>query len=157
MADSISEGFGKLLLGGVVGFGLYYLVTGLGFGGLGSGEGRGPGPGRGEPSTPEPTLPKDEARLSFLMIQPTADDPTRPMSFRSADGTRYTIEEMLARVKAGGRYDVTLKIRGDVRAGAGEAAQILIKQAGIEIWKDTPRVSGNNVRGEYGIQRRGYR
>jgi len=142
MTDAMTEGFGKVALGGVVGFGLYLLVTGLGFGGGGGGGGA-------------VSRPKDQRRLSFVMQGPSS--PGRPMIFRLRDDDPsakiYSLDEAIARVKAGGRADVNLWIRGDVIQGLADQAMDLFKRAGIEVWKDAAvsasRVA-ENVRGEYG-------
>ena len=134
---------------GAIGVLLYLLIKNLGFGPGERGAGEpGRGGSQGVPSSPLP-LAKDTQRLSFVMTQPTADDPSRPMSFRGPDGKIYALEEMIARVKAGARSDVTLKTAGNVREGSAVVARAAIKQAGIEIWTGGARVSGN-ARGQYG-------
>jgi hypothetical protein len=106
---------------GAVGVLLYLLIKNVGFGSGKSGRG-------------EPQMPKDEQRLEFVMIHPTPDEhPRIPMGFRGPGAKIYSLEEMIARVKAGDRIDVTLKIMGDVRHGSVMEARTLIKQAGIEI------------------------
>jgi hypothetical protein len=163
------HGVGTGLAVGGIGVLLYLLLKNLGGGGGGGGGGgRGRGEGRAElpePAIPPPMMPpplplppraRDEKRLTFVMTQPTADDPSRPMSFRSRDegpGARtYALDELLARVRAGGRADVTLKITGDVRESSAQSAQDLIKRAGIVVWKEdalgAAHVSGN-ARGSY--------
>jgi hypothetical protein len=159
--DSSWRGVGTGVAVGAVGVLLYLLIRNLGLGGGGA---RGEG-GRGEsgrglgpevptvppmpPMPPMPPLPKDEQRLLFVMTQPTADDPSRPMSFRGPGARAFALEEMIARVKAGGRSDVTLKTAGNVRQGSADSALSLVKQAGIKVW-----VSGIgpavNDRGQYG-------
>jgi hypothetical protein len=137
------RGVGTAAAAGAVAVFLYLLVRSLGE--------------RGRALLPPPR-PKDEQRLTFVMTQPT--ESARPMSFRLLDegtDTRvYALEDLIARVKAGGRSDVTLKIAGNVIESSAQSALALIKQAGIEVWKDVtsiPRVAGNN-RGQYGTQRR---
>jgi hypothetical protein len=132
---------------GAVGVLLYLLVKNLGLGTRGGQDGAGAAP-------PAPPRPRDEQRLLFVMTQPTADDPSVPMSFRSpVEGKTYALDEMIARIKDGGRSDVTLKIAGNVRAGSAESALSLVKQAGIEVWREVgsgvARVAGN-ARGQYG-------
>lgn len=150
MAD---DGFGNAILGGAVGFALYFLITGLGFGG-----GRGEGGGAGEGPSP-PSRPKDEARLSFLMTEPSA--PGHPTGFQLRAGGKlepklYAVEELIARVKDGGRSDVELRASGAVIQGPWDAAREAIKRAGLAVWvTDTaspsapPHVAGN-ARGHYG-------
>lgn len=143
------RGLGTGVALGGVGVLLYLLIKNLG--GQPGPAGRGTGPAS-TISTPLPPRPKDEKRLTFAMTQPTSAEPTRPMSFRGPDARAASLEEMVARVKAGGRSDVTLKTAGDVRHGSAESALALIKQAGIEVWKEVSpgveHVSGR-ARGSY--------
>lgn len=136
---------GKVVLGGGVGFALYLLVTGLGFG------------GRGEASAA--SRPKDDKRLSFLMIEPKI--PGRPAGFRlqGDDPTKtYSIDDLVARVKEGGRTDVELRASGDVIQGPWNEARDLIKRAGLTVWiaetSGAPSRVGfscrENARGQYG-------
>jgi hypothetical protein len=138
--NSSWRGLGAGVALGGVGVLLYFLIKGLG----GSG-GRGAG-------LALLMRPRDEKRLTFVMTQPTADDPSRPMSFRGSDAKMFSLDEMISRVKAGGRSDVTLKMAGNVRQGSAESALTLVKQAGIEVWKEAApggaSVSGND-RGQY--------
>lgn len=171
--NSPAASVGKFGLGAGVGFALYLLISGLG---LGRGRGEGRGKGREPPSepprpkedeesaasTPTPTppkptppRPKDLERLTFVMTQPLAAEPFNPMSFLlRAENRTYSLGGMIARVKAGGRSDVALKIRGDTRTGSGDEALAFLKESGIEVWEDkgAARVSGN-ARGQYGERR----
>ena len=141
-SDSVGDVVGKLTLGGAVGFALYFFVTGLGLGGRGGGEGPAPTP------TPVPQ-PRDDKRLTFVMIRPTSDDPSHPMQFRSREDAKdYALAEMLSRVKAGGRTDLTLAVMGNVRQGSWEDAKKLVRQAGLDLWvEDTPGSSATHVSG----------
>lgn len=150
MTNSSSSGnFGKLVIGGITGFSLYLLAAHLGLGGRGEESG---GAARS----------KDDHRLTFTMTQPTKLPNTQPMVFAlTGDPARtYSVDELISRVKDGGRVDVTLKIRGDVIQGAANAARSRIKQAGLELWEEKPsstpampaNVSGN-TRGQYGRRR----
>lgn len=166
--NSISGDLGKGVVGAGIGFALYLFITGLELGWGGGGRGRGEGSGRGETKAPPasegsgrgptqplleplvPSRPKDASRLSFVMTHPTFDDPSLPMSFRGPDARAYSLDEMIARIKTGGRSDVVLKTAGNVREGSASSATARVKQAGIEVWKeDGVRVSGN-ARGSYG-------
>jgi hypothetical protein len=165
---SAADGVVKLGLGIGVGFGLYLLIQNLGFGrGFGLGGGRGEARSDDAPAPPPP-MRRDEQRLEFLMVGPTTLD-NKTASFRGPGGQIFTLDEMIARIKAGGRMDVTLKVRGDVIAGPADTAEAQIKRAGIDLWKPAPpplfpekrpagttpdpvKVSGN-IRGQYG---RGY-
>ena len=173
--SSTAETVSKFGVGLGVGFALYLLIRNLGFGGGRSFGGEG-GEARGEgapalPSTPAPSppptppMPRDEQRLEFVMVRPTTlDDKTTV--FRGPDNQIYALEEMIARIKAGGRADMTLKVRGDVIAGPADVAEAQIKKAGIDIWNSASEkppapvktVSGN-ARGQYGGRGcyRGYR
>jgi hypothetical protein len=126
------------------------LVGGLGFGG------RGAGSGESGTGLPVPARPRDEKQLTFVMMQPEAGDAKSPMRFRLKDDDpspkTYSIDETIARVKSGGRFDMILMTRGTVRAGSADDALELFKRAGIQSWKGTaavPAVSGN-ARGHYG-------
>lgn len=154
---SAGEDFGKLVLGGAVGFALYLVATGLGFGtGRGSGTGTGPSPSP-TPTPPQPTtpapFPKDTARLAFVMTGPTTPPHTQPMTFqlRGDLARTYLIDDLVARVKAGGRSDVSINFRGDVLQGAIDAARAAIKHAGLQSWEEAagaPKVVGSD-RGLY--------
>lgn len=172
--NSAAAAVGKFGLGLGVGFGLYWLIRNLGFGG-GFGFGGG-ARDEGAPSPPAmPPIPRDEQRLEFLMMGPTTLDDKTP-AFRGPGGKIYALEEMIVRIKAGGRTDMTLKVRGDVISGPADDAEAQIKKAGIDIWKPVPpplfpekqpahesppapvkTVSGNG-RGQYGTTNvgRGY-
>lgn len=165
--SSTAETVSKFGVGLGVGFALYFLIRNLGFGGgfrFGGERGETRGDGTPAPPATPPPMPRDEQRLEFVMMRPTTlDDKTT--AFRGPGGTIYSLEEMIARIKAGGRTDMTLKVRGDVITGPADAAEVAIKSAGIDIWKPasekppTPVVSGN-ARGQYGaryaVGRRGY-
>lgn len=151
--SSAAEDVIKFGLGLGVGYGLYRLIRDLGFGG-GRGEARGDGTA---PGPPTPSIPRDEQRLEFLMVGPTSPD-NRKAAFRGPGGQLYALEEMIARIKAGGRADVLLRIRGDVISGPADEAEAEIKRAGIALWKPAPPplfpekqppVVGNE-RGQYG-------
>jgi hypothetical protein len=157
--DAVAESFGKVVLGGAVGFALYFLITGLGLGGRGSG-GRGSGSGEGEAPSPSlPPRPKDETRLSFLMTEPSVFG--HPAGFQLRTGGKlepklYVVEELFARVKEGGRSDVELRATGAVIQSAWADARALIKRSGLTVWvadvsspSAPPRVAGN-ARGHYG-------
>ena len=161
MAENSSAAtVGKFGVGLGVGFALYFLIRNLGFGG-----GFGFGGGRGERGAEDvtPPMPRDEQRLEFVMVGPTTLVDKTP-EFSGPGGKIYALEEMLARIKAGGRTDMFLKVRGDVISGPADAAEEEIKRAVIDIWKPAPpplfpenqpareTVSGN-ARGQYGSYR----
>ena len=156
MSDSPAAVVGKLGLGIGVGFAIYYFISGLGFGGHGGGTGEGPG------TTPIAPRPPDSKRLSFVMQEPGVVG--RPMAFRLRDDDpstkTYTLDETIARIKAGGRSDMSLWIRGNVIQGSADKAKALLEAAGITVWKEvgptptptptaSPHVAGN-ARGRYG-------
>lgn len=161
--DSVGESFGKVVIGGAVGFALYFLVTGLGLGG-GGGAGRGES-GRGEAPFPPPPRPTDATRLAFVMTEPTAVG--RPVGFQLRDGGKldpkiYTVDELIARVKEGGRSDVELYATGAVIQGPWDNARERIRTAGLKVWAGEPSSASSptappivpahvgNARGQYG-------
>ena len=143
---------------GAVGVILYLLIKNLGLGGHGSGrEEHGGPPAQVSPPIKDAQRPtaqvsppiKDAQRLVFVMNHPTVADGSQTMSFRGSDAKLYALDELIARIRAGGRSDVTLKTAGNVREGAAAAARDQLRQAGIEIWTESgARVSGN-ARGQY--------
>ena len=164
--SSPAAAVGKFGLGLGVGFGLYLLFRNLGFGG-GFGFGGGRGEPRDEGAPAPPSIPRDEQRLEFVMVGPTTLDNKTPR-FSGPGGKIYALEELIARIKAGDRTDMLLKVRGDVISGPADDAEAQIKNAGIDIWKPAPpplfpenqparetssepvkTVSGN-ARGQYG-------
>ena len=165
--NSSAETVSKFGVGLGIGFALYYLIRNLGFGGgLGFGGEGGEARGEGASAPAPPSMPRDEQRLEFVMVRPTTND-DKTTAFRGPGGTIYALEEMIARIKAGGRTDMTLKVRGDVISGPADAAEAAIKRAGIDLWKPAPPslfpekqstadqpstpVSGN-ARGQYGAK-----
>jgi len=150
--DAVLGGLGKLVLGGAVGFGLvYFFGTGLGLGGGGRGRA-------------DETKSKDENRLSFIMIEPKMFG--KPSGFRLRDGDPakiYSLNELIARVKDGGRTDVELRSSGAVIQGPWDEAKELIKRAGLTIWsaESSPSIPAHvvgfsqpNARGQYGRRSR---
>lgn len=160
--NSGASDFGKGVLGLGVGFALYYLITGLGFG-----QGGREGDGVGEPGfptqppsvpPPPPARPRDETRLNFVLSSAgleQRDANWKPPAVKKI----YALEEVIARIKDGGRSDVTLKVSGDAREGTLRDVLAGLKQAGIDVYQleapphAPPSVSGN-ARGEYGGRRR---
>jgi hypothetical protein len=158
-------------LGAGIGIGFFvYLFVGLGggFGGrLGRGDrGSAPRPSTSPASPALPPRPRDSQPLAFVMTRPPYDAPSLPMEFRltSEPGDRpHTLEELIARVRAGGRQDVSLNFAGDVRHASTETAVTALRGAGLEVLvpaefqatiPSAPRVSG---RGWYGERRGGGR
>lgn len=160
--NSIAGNVGKSMLGVGAGFALYYLVTGLGFGPGGRGDG-----GRGEsprvpPMVPPtvPARPRDEARLNFVLTAAGLEQ--RDESWRSPAVRKiFTLEEMIARIKDGGRSDVTLKVAGDAREGTLRETLAGLKQAGIDVYQleaapgTAPHVSGRGRGGGHRWRMRG--
>lgn len=119
--DAFAESFGKLVLGAGFGFGLYLLVTGLGFGfGRRDGESA-------------PPLPHDRVRLTFTMFE--GDPVVFRISGSGPSSLPYSVDELIARVRAGGRSDVNLHIRGTVIQHAADEALARLKAAGIEVFR----------------------
>lgn len=164
--SSFAGNFGKVVLGGAAGFALYFLFGrgGLGFGESGDGEGRGEPrlptePPAVPPPSPPPTRPRDEARLNYVLSSAgleQRDANWKPPAVKKI----YALEEVIARIKDGGRSDVTLKVSGDAREGTLRDVLAGLKQAGIDVYRleatppAPPSVSGN-ARGEYGGRHRG--
>lgn len=143
---------------------LYLLLKNLGLGGTGDqreagrgkGEEEGPGAETLPPTVPPstkppvgptkppaaPTRPKprpmDEQRLTFVMTSPRGGTPPdlSPITFRlqGDGGLTYSLGGLIKRVREGGRADVTLKIRGDIREGSAAEALAYIRGTGIEVW-----------------------
>jgi len=107
--------------------------------------GRGTGPRDQGSATPVPvtTIQHDPERLTFVMMSPS--------SFRGPEGKIYSLNELVLRVAAGGRMDVTLKIPGSIRQGDVQAAKATIKGAGIDVFEASTPVlaSGWHERGIY--------
>jgi hypothetical protein len=163
--NSAAESLGKLGLGLGVGAALYFFITGLGFGGRGRGRGEGRGEGRDvselpvPPVTPPvPVRPRDEKRLNFLLSTrgfELRDENWKPTS----PAKSYSLEEVIFRVKEGGRSDLALKASGAVIQGAYDSALERLKQAGIVVWKveagpvpPPPVRASGNMRGQYGAR-----
>lgn len=142
---------GKGVAGAGVGFALYFLFRNLRFGG-GFGLGESFGVGEGSGGAGASARPKDARRLNLLLS-------ARGFEWRDQDwkvtvpSAIVTLNDVIARVREGGRSDVALKTAGDVLQGDYERALEGFKQAGIEVFKaevvtTPPTVSGNG-RGEY--------
>jgi hypothetical protein len=156
-SDSVAASFGKVVFGVIVGFELFLLATGFGRGGRGEGS---PTPPSTALPVSRPPRPSDDKRLSFVMIEPNVLG--QSMRFRLRDGDlkkTYVLDELITRVKAGGRTDVELLASGAVIHGAWDEALNLIKRAGLTVWRaePSPFVSAHvgaywrgNVRGQYG-------
>lgn len=96
---------------------------------------------------------RDDARLTFVMVEPTnAQWPdASAMSFRGPDAKTYSLDEMIARIRSGGRSDVTLKASGSVVEAAWQSAKRLVAAAGIDVSEvDAPIVGSSR-----GVYRRG--
>ena len=151
--NSSAETVSKFGVGLGVGFALYYLIRNLGFGGGGlGGLGFGGGEARGEGAPVPPPMPRDAQRLEFVMVGPTTlDDKT--MAFRGPGDTIYALEELIARIKAGGRTDMSLKVRGDVISGPADDAAAALKRAGIDLWKPASPLFPEPVKSVSGNER----
>ena len=136
--NSFAGNVGKGALGFGVGLALYFLIRNLGFGG-GSGIGGRGEDTRGEGASPGPPapFPRDSQMLEFWMVQPTPVD-NSTMGFRGPGEKIYSLEELIARIKAGGRLDVALKVRGEVITEAVDSATEQLQRAGIGVFKPSP-------------------
>jgi len=116
--------------GALAGFGLYLIVSGLGFGGGRAGTENDSGDSdRGTTAAP---LQRDLVPLTFVMTAPVAGDTSDTAVFRL--GTVFlSLDEMIARILAGSRSDVVIKIRGDVRTGSAVGVMTHLKESGIEV------------------------
>jgi hypothetical protein len=139
--DSVGDNLVKALLGVGAGFGLFYLATYFGFGGGGHGS--------GSSSAPRAL---DAKRLSFVMT---------PAGFQQRTDTGldpqiYSTDDLIARVRDGGRADVELRASGAVLEGQWQQARDRIKHSGIVVFEPAPpTVSGfSRGRGYYGHGRR---
>lgn len=142
------SGVGSLVLGGAVGFALFLIGSSLGFGGRGHDSG---GRGVAPPTPPRPQRPRDEKSLSFVMVEPK--EVGRPAGFRLVGDDPhkiYSIDELVARVRDGGRGDVVMRAAGDVIQRPWAEAQDRVKHAGITLAvEEKTAVSGFPARGHY--------
>ncbi len=157
---SFSRGLGMGAIGMGVGFVLFLVVSGLRPEARGEAEAPPPPPPGPKPEPPppprpppppppkpplpprpqEPTVPpgpkKDVERLTFLMSQPKTSAGALPMRFQQQEGPgvrTYSLKEMISRVKAGGRSDVTLRTAG-MREGSARYARAFLLKSGIDVW-----------------------
>jgi hypothetical protein len=142
---------GHPLAWGTLGVGILGLLYFLFRGREGSGGRRESGFGPGLPMPLPTPIPRDPSRLTFVMLRPTAGDPHESPSFRGPDGKMFSLDEMIARVRAGGRSDVAFTAAGDVRQGSIDAAKAHIQGAGIQVWENssTKSVGRSIERGYY--------
>jgi hypothetical protein len=122
--DAFAEGFGKLVLGAGFGFGLYLLVTALGFGGHGHGR---------RDDAVVPSRPRDQGRLAFTMFE--GDPVVFRFSGTGEHSPPFSVDELIARVRAGDRSDVNLHVRGTVIQKTYDAAMDRLKAAGIVVFR----------------------
>ncbi len=159
--DTVAGIFGKAALGSAVGFVLYVLVTGRGS----RGDGRGrdsslpPLPRDAEPllyvvveSAEAQKLPRPPdlftrarrdvrfRRLDLGAAKLSPDEIYRRMSDllrrEQGEGTPpISVDELIARVRAGGRDDVRLISTGAIRTGTRDDALDALMSAGIKHWR----------------------
>lgn len=145
--DSFADNFIKTLLGVGAGFGLFYLATHFGLGG----HGRGEGPAQ---------HPTDVKRLVFVMTFPnTQAEAHAAAGFQQRtdtglDSKIFSVDDLIARVREGGRGDVELRASGAALQGAWQEARDRVKRSGLAVFEvaSTPAVSGFYGRGYYGAR-----
>lgn len=152
---------GKAVLGGAIGFGIYMLVSGLGFGDGGRAAGRGAGssptaevppslePPVSPPVAPQPVV-RDQQPLNFL-LSPRGFEARDAAWMACVPAKIYALADVVARVKAGGRADLDLKISGATLQKDVEAALTGLSRAGIKVFRST----STQVSGTRGAYRRG--
>jgi len=130
------DGFGtsvlKLGLGVGIGFALYMLFGGKGGFGFGHGSsGLGAG-GVGPGVVPEaPSAAQPDAQPIAVRIRPDPADPAKTAI--ELEGSLVSVAELIARIVRGGRRDVVVAVRGDVRQGGWEEIKQTLASAGIQV------------------------
>lgn len=85
---------------------------------------------------------KDPSRLMFMMTLPRSSDTSLPMMrFTQGEGPdmpSYSLKGMIARIKAGGRHDVTLVAR-TARPESVEYARAFLVKSGMDVWDEQGR------------------
>ena len=91
------------------------------------------------PRGPEAVTKPDSERLTFLMSQPRTDAGQLPMRFQQQEGPdvrSYSLKDMVERIQAGRRHDVTLRTTG-MREGSADYARAFLWKSGITDVYDT--------------------
>lgn len=124
----MAEGTGKKIVKVGIGAGLGYLIYRLisGFGGSGFG-------------LNDAAAKADERPLELLI---RARDGVTSQTELLLAGQIMTIDQVIARVRSGGRDDVDLLAAGDARHGDVDAAMKALATAGIKIWNREAQGAG---------------
>ncbi len=101
----------KFGVGAGIGYALYRLLSWAG--GIGAGTGR----------------PRD-AQPVLIRVRP-ADDPTRAVI--EMEGRVVLVPDLVARIRAGGRQDVLVVVRGDTIQRAWDDVRVALELAGIQV------------------------
>jgi len=130
----------KFGLGVGIGYALYRLLGlaggggGFGPGGAGLGPGgSGPGSdgsGAGAPATEPPARPLDSEAVQ-VRVRPSPNDPTRVII--EVEGRIVTVGELVERVNASGRRDVTVTVASDTRPEAWNELHEALNFLGIQL------------------------
>ena len=72
------------------------------------------------------------------MIRPGFMETAGPMLFAGPDMRTYSLREMIARVKDGGRFDVTLA-PSSARPPSADYARAFLVLSGVEVWDEEGR------------------
>ncbi len=146
IAAALSREIGTGVVGVGVGFVLYLLISGLG---RGRSDGTGASAGEG-PSPLTPPRPIDDQPVQ-VVVQPSPADPTKAVI--KLEGRIVSVGDLVSRIDAGGRRDVSVTVTGDTT----ERAWIEIREAltflGIHVFQRAPsRLPPHvgNARGQYG-------
>lgn len=123
--DGVGTGILKLGLGMGVGFAIYMLVGGTGGFGFGRNAGAGTGPGPAAPPRPRDTQPVE------ILVKPSPADPKKAVI--ETEGKIVTVDDLVARIAAGGRRDVLVKVRGDTIQGGWDDIHAALTSAGIQV------------------------
>lgn len=124
--DGVGTGILKLGLGMGVGFAIYMLVGGTGGFGFGRGAGAGTGPGPAAPPRPRDAQPVE------ILVRPSPSDPKKAVI--ETEGKIVSVGDLIARIDAGGRRDVRVKVRGDTIQGAWDEIHDALGSAGLQIF-----------------------
>ena len=84
----------------------------------------------------------DSSRLMFMMTSPRTSDSSSPMRFQQGEGPdmpSYSLKGMIARIRSGGRHDLTLVTNFARPASADYARTYLFKSGITDLWDEQGR------------------
>jgi hypothetical protein len=122
------DGFGTNVLKFGAGLGIGFALYMMFGGNLGLGFGRGAGGSGSGGGGMQP--PRDAQPITARVIPDPADASKAVIDL---EGQHVSVADLIGRVVAGGRHDVVLLIRGDVREGAAEQVRQTITSSGLQI------------------------